>query len=309
MVAITRRNALKMSAAAVVADRALCDIRPAQAQDAGDPTAGRTLAFEENFATLDTTLWNFGRKATTFDSGHYGRAAFARISGEEGFVPYAIVEDAQAAGGHALQITAKYIGRPMNVYAYYGNALPEFQWVSGNLQTAKSDGTVTRAWRNGYFEARMRFPKHPLTWPGFWLMNGRSILFPRTSIEVDIVEHKGFEPRTYGAYLHEWGAPNEHHEGAGVQTPDDLTTQYFRYGVLIDGANCIPHFERKPVVDSATGKLAQWKIGRAGELDSFDDSFWPLFTLALRSDVPYPNPLRPEDHEAHMRVDYFRVYA
>ena len=36
--------------------------------------------------------------------------------------------------------------------------------------------------------------------------------------------------------------------------------------------------------------------------------FFPLLTLALRADVPFPNPLREEHKYARMLVDYFRVY-
>jgi len=273
-----------------------------------DPTAGRDLVFDEVFAMIDPAIWHAGPKATTYDTGFYGRSAFARIQGEEGFQPYAIVDDPDTANGKALQISAKYIGRKMNVPKYYGNDLPEFQWISGNLQTAKSDGTILQGWRDGYFEARMWFPAHPLSFPAFWLMNGRSILYPKTSIEIDVVEHKGFELDLYGTYLHEWGEPGLHHESTGVPTGTDITQGYFRYGVLIDRDTCSPFFERKRITDPKTGAPMIWKIGRSDELDELNDVFWPLITLALRSDVPFPDPLQDEDRETAMRVDYFRVY-
>lgn len=273
-----------------------------------DPTGGRAVVFDEPFQTLDPAIWQAGPKATTFDTGFYGRAAFARASGEEGFNPYEIVDDPQAEDGRALQISAKHIGRTMQVPQYYGNRNSEFQWISGNIQTARPDGTILKGWRNGYFEARMKMPRHPLTWPAFWLMNGRSILFPRTSVEIDIVEHKGFEPELYGVYLHEWGGTDAHHEGIGVPTGTDVTRAYHRYGMLVEGARCIPYFDRKPVADRRTGLPVVWTIGRAGELDERSDVFWPLLTLALRSDVPYPSPLAPEHHLAHLRVDSMRVF-
>ena len=43
------------------------------------------------------------------------------------------------------------------------------------------------------------------------MLNGRSVLSSKTSIEIDVVEHKGWEPKLYGALLHEWGQPGEHH--------------------------------------------------------------------------------------------------
>lgn len=277
-------------------------------ETADDPTSGRKLVFDENFEVLDPLIWNAGPKATTFDSGFYGRAAFSRLEGEEGFNPYNIINDQEATGGKALEITAQYIGRRMHVPGYYGNDLPEYQWISGNIQTARKDGTITKAWRNGYLEARMKVPAHPLSFPAFWLMNGRSILFPQTSIELDVIEQKGTEPSTYGAYLHEWGMPGEHHEGVGVRTGADITQGYFRFGIMVEGADCKLYFERKRVIDPATGKSLAWKIGRSAEMDAQDDAFWPLLTLALRSDVAFPAPLQEADRSCRLLVDYLRVY-
>jgi beta-glucanase (GH16 family) len=273
----------------------------------GDPTANRTPVFDENFVAIDTSVWNAGPKATTSPQGHYGRAALSRWTGEAGFNPYAIIDDPAASDGKALQITAKYIGRPMNVTNYYGNNLPEFQWVSGNIQTARSDGTIMRGWREGYFEARMWFPRHPLTWPAFWLLNGKCILESTNSIEIDIVEHKGWELDQYGAYLHEWGPPDERHDGAGVRPGVDLTAGYHLYGILIEGARCSLYFDRKLVIGT-NGRPAIWTMGRASQLDRDNDVFWPLLTLALRTDVPFPSPLRAEDRTAHLKIDWMRVY-
>lgn len=273
-----------------------------------DPTSGRSLVFEDAFKTLDATIWNRGPKATTFDPGFYGRSAFAREGGEAGYSPYDIVEDPEAENGSALQLGARYIGRLLGIPGYFGNDDPQTQWVSGNIQTATKEGVIIKGWQKGYFEARIKMPYHPLAWGAFWLMNGRSILFPKTSVEVDVVEHKGWERNLYGTYLHEWGQPNEHHEGGGVPTTVDLTSGYFRYGVLLDQGDCIPYFDRKPVLSPETGEPIRWTIGRQGELDEQGDVFWPLLTLALHSDVPYPADLTEDQLTTHMRVDYFRVY-
>lgn len=274
-----------------------------------DPTIGLKLAFDERFERLDTFLWEAGPKATVAAQGFYGRSAFARWSGEAGFNPYSIVNDPMATYGTALQIGVRYIGERMAIPNYYGNAVADYQWVSGNIQTASRNGSVRAGWRNGYFEARMWFPAHPLTWPAFWLLNKNSILKPTTSIEVDIVEHKGWEPKLYGTYLHEWGDSGQNHQGTGAAVDVDLTSGYFRYGFLIDGERCSPYFERRRVLDSRNGHPAVWTLGRTSEMDQSGDVFWPLLTLALRTDVPFPNPLKEGDRETHMRVDYFRVYT
>jgi beta-glucanase (GH16 family) len=274
-----------------------------------DPIAGRELVFDDGFASLDTAIWNAGPKATVGPSGYYGRSAFARVTGEEGFNPYSIIDDPLATEGKVLQIAAQYIGKNMAVPNYYGNSIPEFQWVSGNLQTATISGEVRKGWRNGYFEARMLFPRHPLTWPAFWLLNKQSILSPQASVEIDVVEHKGWETQIYGAYLHEWGPPDEHHEGVGVSPGADLTRGYHQYGVLIDGSQCAFYFDRKPISRVPGSSPTVWTIRRAGQMDQQGDLFWPLLTLALRTDVPFPAPLRTEDRSARLLVDYVRVYV
>ncbi|MFS2155245.1 1,3-beta-glucanase [Rhizobium sp. Rhizsp42] len=274
-----------------------------------DPTASRNIVYEDRFNTIDWSVWDAGPKATTDGTGFYGRSAFATRHGEEGFNPYTIVDDPEAEDGKALQIAAKYIGRPMNVRKYYGNSLPEFQWISGNLQAARKDGVVLKGWRKGYFEARMRFPRHPLTWPAFWMLNGRSILEPKTSIELDIVEHKGWEPTVYGTYLHEWGGSDKNNESTGVETPVDMTAGYCLYGMLVDDTRCVPYFNRQPVIDTRTKQAADWRITRSARLDAESDVFWPLLTLALRNDVAFPKPLLDEHKITSMRVDYFRLYT
>ena len=304
---LSRRTLLKHGVAYIGCDLAFAGKLIAAEKD-DDPTLGRELVFEDNFETLDWSIWNAGPKATTSDTGFYGRSAFAKKGGEEGFDPYAIVDDPVAERGKALKLSAKYIGRTMNVRKYYGNTLPEFQWISGNLQMAMKDGTILKGWRNGYFEARMMFPRHPLSWPAFWMLNGKSILAPKTSIELDIVEHKGWEPTVYGTYMHEWGQPGENSKSTGVDTPVDMTKGYYRYGMLIDDSRCVPFFERKPVIDRKTGRPADWRLTRSGQLNDEHDVFWPLLTLALRTDVPFPQPLKDEDRLTEMRVDYFKVF-
>jgi beta-glucanase (GH16 family) len=306
---LTRRSVVCGALTTVSATSLAGFLESSGAMPPEDPVAGRNLVFEDDFTVLDGSVWQAGPKATTFDPGFYGRGAFARIAGEEGFNPYAIVDDAAASNGKALSITMKYMGRAMKVPNYYGNHNREFQWITGNIQTAKPDGTIIKGWRRGFFEARMRFPNHPLSWPGFWLMNARSILHPKTSVEIDIVEHKGWERQLYGCYLHEWGKPGERHEGTSVPVSADLTGGYHRYAMLVDGDLCMPYFDRKPVRHTATGQPIAWRIARSAELDATNDVFWPLLSLALHADVPFPDPLLPEHRTAEMRVDYFHVYV
>jgi hypothetical protein len=305
---ITRRTAMSRIAALFAAAETLPAPSYASPEAPDDPTVGRHIVFADNFSEIDWSRWDAGPKATTDPSGYYGRSAFSRRGGESKFNPYSIVDDPRTANGKALEIAARYIGHQMNIPNYYGNSLPEYQWVSGNLQGARPNGELLMGWREGYFEARMLFPRHPLTWAAFWLLNKNSILKPAASIEIDIVEQKGWEPHQYGSYLHEWGMPGEHNEGTGNTTKVDMTKQYNLYGVLIAGDKCAPYFNRKPVLSDTTGAPVRWVIRRSIEMADSSDVFFPLLTLALRSDVPYPNPLSEADKSSRMLVDYFRVY-
>src|SRR6478735_6887939 len=105
---MSRRSLLAATGAVIVAGVAQ---RKALAST-DDPTANRQIDFEDSFSQLDWSVWNAGPKAGTFDTGFYGRSAFARRSGEQGFIPYEIVDDPRAENGKALQISAKYIGSP-----------------------------------------------------------------------------------------------------------------------------------------------------------------------------------------------------
>ena len=273
-----------------------------------DPTIGRKLIFEDNFIRINSDVWDAGPKAGIGPSGFFGRSAFARIGGEEGFQPYSIVNDPLASNGTALRISAKKIGRRMSIPNYYGNNNPEFQWVSGNLQGARSDGTVMLGWREAYFESRIRLPRHPLALSTFWLLNKNCILHPETSIEIDIIEHKGWELEGYGSYLHEWGGRDEHHEGAGVLTTPNLYENYYRFGMLVASGKCVPFFQGRQARNSKTGDPISWDIHRSQNLTNKNDMYWPLLTLALRADMPPPR-LTKEDELTSMHVDYFRVYV
>ncbi len=63
-----------LGAAAAFATGNAAQTMPAHAQqDTPDPTLGRTLLFDENFAVLDPAIWHAGPKATTREPGFYGR--------------------------------------------------------------------------------------------------------------------------------------------------------------------------------------------------------------------------------------------
>jgi hypothetical protein len=76
-----------LAAAAALAGGAGSKTAPAEAQDAADPTIGRKLIFDEQFASLDPAIWHAGPKSTTNDAGFYGRSAFSRRGGRRASTP------------------------------------------------------------------------------------------------------------------------------------------------------------------------------------------------------------------------------
>lgn len=60
------------------------------------------------------------------------------------FNPYSIVDDDAAEDNEAPEPAPSTLWPSMDVRKYYGNSLPEFQWISGSLQSARKDGVVLR---------------------------------------------------------------------------------------------------------------------------------------------------------------------
>ncbi len=102
-----------------------------------------------------------------------------------------------------------------------------------------TESSATGHWKQGYFEARMRWTKGAGAWPAFWLSGyahaqGRDC--PPLNAELDIFEGQGSEPNVFYGTLHKntnslCGVPDETNDGyhpVGV----DLTAGFHDYGVL-----------------------------------------------------------------------------
>lgn len=57
----------------------------------------------------------------------------------------------------------------------------------------------------------------------------------------------------------EWGELRTQVANTGVETSVDMTAGYCLYGMLVDDTQCVC-FNRKPVVDTKTGQVANWPI-------------------------------------------------
>lgn len=66
--------------------------------------------------------------------------------------------------------------------------------VSARINTLK-------AWKYGYFEARLKLPKGKGTWPAFWMMPKNSSAWPDDG-EIDIMEEVGYRPNWVSSSIH-----------------------------------------------------------------------------------------------------------
>ena len=168
------------------------------------------------------------------------------------------------------------------------------RWRSGLLAAADASG---EGWglRYGYFEARMRFPPGPGTWPAFWLMS----LQPADQspkIEIDVVEYYGHQTSRYFATGHVWYASEEEgkttHDGTRIAVPDgSLVEDFNRYGVRVEPETITYFLNGEAVWEQPTPAEHQAPL-------------YPLVNLALGSGYSIDETPDPST----MEVDYVRIY-
>ena len=121
----------------------------------------------EDFRTLNIDPWRIGPArwiAHTPWAGDFGDARFAD-PGPGG--PFRL----RPGGG--LVITAAKDGSG--------------RWTSGLIAAADSDGVGTGT-RYGYFEARIKLPPGPGTWPAFWLAALKPVTAKEGNVEIDVLD-------------------------------------------------------------------------------------------------------------------------
>lgn len=97
------------------------------------------------------------------------------------------------------------------------------RFTAGMLSTEKSFRQ-----RYGYFEARIRVPNVPGTWPAFWLLGD-----PKTYDEIDVLELLCGRP-TQQHLGHNWGVIKDGRKRSAGETLNgpDLSADFHTYGVL-----------------------------------------------------------------------------
>ncbi|UAJ11590.1 glycoside hydrolase family 16 protein [Glacieibacterium megasporae] len=164
-------------------------------------------------------------------------------------------------------------------------------WTSGLIAAGDATGTGPGV-RYGYFEARMKLPPGPGTWPAFWL--GTHIVNGDTtpSVELDAIEYYGHNTGGFQSGWHVW--PGDKGPGGlhwNKVPADSLTTAFHNYGVRVAPDVTTFYLDRQPV----------WEIPTPPQ---HTRPLYPLVNLALGSGYPITDTPNP----SVLRVAYVHVY-
>jgi beta-glucanase (GH16 family) len=171
---------------------------------------------------------------------------------------------------------------------------PNGKWTSGLLAAGDATGAGTGT-RYGYFEARMKMPPGPGTWPAFWLVSLKPVASPDAGVEVDVLEYYGHITGAYAANLHVWQHDGKQSFGNGtkIDVPDgSLVADFHTYGVDISPQAIVFFHDGKKV----------WSQPTPAELIA---PLYPIVNLALGSGWPIDKTPDP----SVLQVDYVHVYG
>jgi beta-glucanase (GH16 family) len=243
-----------------------CELRPVMIENFDEDTAPNRRIESISPHRIGPARWT----AHTPWSGDFGDAAF--VDPEPGG-PFKIKDG-------ILSITA--------------SKNQQGRWTSGLIAAADATGAGSGT-RYGYFEARMKMPPGPGTWPAFWLAALKPAQQRDGNVEIDVIEYYGQFTSAYQAVVHIWYTDASKHRGNNqkIDVADgSLVEDFHTYGVDVSPQAIVFFRDRKPV----------WSQPTPPELDG---PLYPLVNLALGSGWPIdktPNP-------STLLVDYVHVYG
>jgi hypothetical protein len=170
----------------------------------------------------------------------------------------------------------------------------EGRWRSGLIAAADATGAGSGT-RYGYFEARMRLPPGPGTWPAFWLISLKPVQQSNPKVEIDVIEYYGKFTSSYQTATHVWFNDAKQNKGSGskISVPDgSLVEGFHTFGVDISPKTMVFFLDGRQV----------WVQPTPPELDS---PMYPLVNLALGSGYPIDKTPAPST----LLVDYVHVYG
>jgi hypothetical protein len=168
------------------------------------------------------------------------------------------------------------------------------RWESGILSSADREYRgFTQQY--GYFEARMKMPPGPGTWPAFWL---HAVDISDHFVEIDIVEHYGYAPERVFTFFH---LHNPHDMATGrhytaceslADNRSCLTEEFHTYGCLFEEDSTFWYLDRERIYALPTPEDARAPV-------------YILLNLALGGGWPIDNTPEP----SYLYVDYVRAWA
>jgi beta-glucanase (GH16 family) len=166
------------------------------------------------------------------------------------------------------------------------------RWNSGLLSSTDAQNRgFSQA--DGYFEARMKMPAGPGTWPAFWLVSHSD---PTYHCEIDIIEYYGHGMGWYQIALHLWPKSPSAKLGSELETikvrDHSLVEAFHTYGVEITHDDIIFYLDRVEVARMAAPVAAHQPMSM-------------LVDLALGSGWPIDKTPDP----SILYVDYIKAFA
>lgn len=172
---------------------------------------------------------------------------------------------------------------------------PDGRWRSGMIAAADASGRG-KGTQYGYFEARMRLPGGPGTWPSFWLAALKPVNDGKDgNVEVDVIEYYGQFPDAYRTTMHIWYKDKAKSRGGDqvVNVPSgSLVSEFHNYGVDISP---------KTITFLLDGRSV-WSYPTPVELSG---PLYPIVTNALGGGWSISNTPSPSS----LSVDYVRVWS
>jgi hypothetical protein len=129
-----------------------------------------------------------------------------------------------------------------------------------SITTLSPDTQTVRAWRYGYFEARMRWAPVRGAWPAFWLIpvedaEGSDVYDGvKESGEIDVFEGQGNHPDTFYGTIHDWvNTRDSASRNNCFVLPDSVRFSDFHvYGLMWTPGKVTWYFDNVPLHSEAT---------------------------------------------------------
>jgi hypothetical protein len=175
-----------------------------------------------------------------------------------------------------------------------------------SITTLSRDLRYVRAWRYGYFEARMKWNPVRGSWPAFWMIPvqdaERTNVYAgiRESGEIDIFEGQGARAHDYYATIHDWvNNKDVHNNGDDNRFPLPPQTDYAQwhnYGLLWTPGKVTWYFDDKAIHSEATYRV-------------FDkEEYYLALTEQVGSDWKYGSMVGVDQNDMSLDVQWVRVW-